>query len=260
MPRRSERSWEAALEEFLEPWLGSEEVEGVVATGSRVFGTATPRSDVDVHIVLADGTDWRERGNRVVRGFLIEYFANPVAQIQKYMEEDHLEGKRTDARMLALGRIVFDRRGAVNDLRSDAKRRFEEPFPEMGRDEVELAKYGLWDQLDGLHDLWEARSPGFRYTADLALAHLVEVLARFHQVEAPPPTRLHPFLTDARFRERYGLPELPAPDLVEGLRSALEDEDGEHLLGTIARLTSQVLDAMGGFDIDGWRLRSVPTV
>lgn len=175
------------------------------------------------------------------------------------MEEDELAGRRTDARMLALGRIVFDRRGVVKELCEYAERKFEKPFPEMGADDIELAKYGLWDQLDGLRELWETGSPGFRYAADLALAHLIEVFARFLRVEAPPPTRLHRFLFDPHFRERYVLPELPDRHFAEGLRTALDEEDSEQLLNAIAAMTSRVLDAMGGFNIDGWRLRSAPS-
>jgi predicted nucleotidyltransferase len=256
MLRSDPSSWQEALTEFLLPWRELDAVEGAVVTGSRVFGTATARSDVDVHIVLIDGIEWRERGNRMVRAHLIEYFANPIAQIKKYMEEDHRAGKRNDARMFALGRVVFDRRGEVEELRRYAKDQFALPFTELDHSETELAKYGLWDQLDGLRDLRDERSPGFAFAAAIALAALVETYARYLRLEVPPLNRLHRFLTDPTFRERYFLAELPDAGFSDLLRRALEETDEQAVLDAIDRLTSHVLDSMGGFDIDGWRLRS----
>jgi hypothetical protein len=249
-------SWEDALAEFLKPWRESRDVEGAVATGSRVLGTATPHSDIDVHLVLVEGTEWRERGNRIVRGYLIEYFLNPVVQIKQYMEDDRRSGRRTNARMFARGWILFDHRGAVEELCEYAKHQFDLPLVGLSSDETELAKYALWDGLDGLRELQEEGSPGFLFAAYAALIGLVTTYARFLRFEVPPSTRLHRFVTDGRFRERYALADCPDTEFSRLIRDALEERDEERILALMTDLTTHVLDAMGGFDIDAWRLRS----
>ncbi|WP_245610422.1 nucleotidyltransferase domain-containing protein [Thermococcus celericrescens] len=66
-----------ALEIFLEEWREKDFVEAALLTGSYAISMETKYSDVDVYIILSDNVDWRERGNKIIDGILIEYFANP---------------------------------------------------------------------------------------------------------------------------------------------------------------------------------------
>ena len=82
------KDWETALDKFLVSWKVRKEVTGVLVCGSFVTGKPAPHSDIDLHIVLSESVLWRERGNKIVDGFLIEYFANPPRQIREYFKED----------------------------------------------------------------------------------------------------------------------------------------------------------------------------
>ncbi len=57
-------------------------------SGSRVTSFASKYSDIDVYIILSDDVEWRERGNKMIDGCLIEYFANPIKQIKSYFKEE----------------------------------------------------------------------------------------------------------------------------------------------------------------------------
>src|SRR2546422_142981 len=116
--------WETALRKFLAPWKARTDVVGALVCGSRVHGTATRRSDVDVHIVLRAGVRWRERGNKIVDGYLVEYFANPAWQHRKYEIEDAKDNTRINARMFAFGRIIFEKDGSVARLQRSGRRAF----------------------------------------------------------------------------------------------------------------------------------------
>jgi hypothetical protein len=112
--------WEAALAKWLEPWRTRPEVTGALVCGSYVTGDPSPRSDIDVHVVLKPATKWRERGNDVVDGFLIEYFANPPKSIRGYFRQNYAANDHMDATMFVTGRILFDRSGAVAKLKREA--------------------------------------------------------------------------------------------------------------------------------------------
>src|SRR5678809_1533306 len=133
--------WEAALRKFLRPWKARRDVVGALVCGSRVHGTATRRSDVDVHIILKDTVRWRERGNKVVDGFLIEYFANPAWQHRKYEAEDAGDNTRINARMFASGKIIFDNDGSVARLQRAGRHAMRSRFKRPGRMAREAAKY-----------------------------------------------------------------------------------------------------------------------
>src|SRR5688500_2659177 len=147
--------WEAAFEKFLARWRRRKEVTGALVCGSFVTGFATAHSDVDVHILLRPSTKWRERGNEIVDGVLMEYFANPPGRVRKYFAEDHGNNSHMCATQFATGRVVFDDTGVVAKLQREAKRWINKPFKRPGRVEKLRAKYGLWDQLDTFQDAIE---------------------------------------------------------------------------------------------------------
>src|SRR4051812_21721623 len=72
--RASRDRWGKLIENFLAEWQAREPLVGALVTGSRVIGTATPESDIDIHLILPDDVEWRERGNLRIDGLLVEYF------------------------------------------------------------------------------------------------------------------------------------------------------------------------------------------
>ncbi len=62
---------------------------GILVCGSYITGNPSTHSDLDVHIILNENVNYRERGNKIVDGLLIEYFANPAKQIREYFKDDY---------------------------------------------------------------------------------------------------------------------------------------------------------------------------
>ena len=93
-----------ALEKFLSDWKDKDKIIGVLVCGSFVTGGASKHSDIDVQIILDNEVTWRERGNKIVDGFLIEYFANPLYRYEGYFEEDYSRNRTVTAHMFATGK------------------------------------------------------------------------------------------------------------------------------------------------------------
>ena len=66
--------WEHAVNTFLKQYINEDYFLGAILTGSYATGNNNPDSDIDIFIVTKDTTNWRERGNKLVDGYLIEYF------------------------------------------------------------------------------------------------------------------------------------------------------------------------------------------
>lgn len=249
-------AWEQALDKFLSVWKKRKYVLGAMATGSYVSGRATKYSDIDVHIILSDKVEWRERGNKIVDGFLIEYFANPVRRLKGYSEEDYAENARTNARMFCTGKIIFDKTGAVAKLQKDAKEEMKRKFRKPDNIWTELAKYKLWDNLDTLKDLRDKKSPDFEYVFYLALEAAIRTYSKYIRAEVPPPFRLHLLLTDEGFRRDYKFEEFPDRKFSELVLKCIVEKDRLVMLQNMEKLTNYVLEKMGGFKIDGWKMRT----
>ena len=76
-------NWREKLNIFTENFKHKNDVIGILVCGSYITGSPTNHSDLDVHMVLENNVNYRERGNKIIDGLLIEYFANPPRQIEQ---------------------------------------------------------------------------------------------------------------------------------------------------------------------------------
>ncbi len=248
--------WEIALNKFIKKWERQKKVTGALLTGSYVTGTPSKYSDIDIYIVLSDDMKTRERGNRIIDGYLMEYFANPVRQIKAYFKEEFEKNKSITARMFATGKVLFDKKGDVKALRKEAERWMRKKFRKPDKASVEISKYSLWDDLDNLKELHSSKSVIFRFAYFFLLQEIMNVYSKYLQIEIVAPSKLLKYLTSEQFRKKYILKEFPDKTFARLFVKCLKKDD----MGLIKNLTNYVLDKLGGFDIDGWKLRSRTTI
>ena len=230
------------------------EYEGSILCGSHAVGTANTASDIDIHILLSDSIGWRERGNKMVDGYLIEYFANPLRQFEDQLKRDLGRGKRTLARMLATGRIVHDERGEAEKLKRWAKGQMSHALPKLDGGSMETAKYALWDSIDGLSGE-EPSSPAFSYLYPQVVDEALRKYALFHGLEAPAASKAYRFFAEASFPEKYGMEKFPDPLFGKLFVQCLEaDKEGQ--ITAARNLADFVENSVGGFNIDGWKVQT----
>ena len=245
-------TWQKAVQKFIEPWKKRSDVIGALVCGSFVSGLATKNSDIDIHIILSNKVNWRERGNKIVDGYMIEYFANPIKQIKKYQQEIFTDMRRTDARMFSSGIILFDKTGELIKFQKFSKKRMFTSFKAQSKFSIELSKYFLWDEADNLKDLYEQHSPGF----SLFYYHLLEITiktyAKFLKLEIAPPSKLYRFLTDKNFCEKYKIEQFSDQVFVKHFLQALKKPDFKR----VNQLVNYVLVQIGGLKVDGFKLKT----
>ncbi len=246
------KSIESSLEKFLKPWQKKEGYLGAILTGSYATGTQTEFSDVDVQIVYDDNVSWRERGNKIIDGYLFEYFANPIPQYKKYMEKEFLSGKRTTARMFVTGKIIEDPTGQVSRLKKEATTIFKRKLRPMSKTDIEVAKYSIWDAVDGLKDLSVKQTPDFSVQYGISLGKILDYYTKFLKIEGPTSSKMFRFLNEKSFRDKYQMPQIPDPKFVNLFLAALAKQD----LKDIEKLAKYVQLKMGGFNNDGWKLKT----
>ena len=250
--------WQKPLDKFLSEWKDRPYVLGAILTGSRATTHYSERSDFDVYIILSDSIRWRERGNKVIDGLLFEYFANPAKQIRTYFKKEFSDYDRLTSTMFVTGKVIFDRTGAVRRLVREAQRWLDKDFPKQGRQQREQDKYAVSDLLDGLRDLHDHGSKGFEFLYYHTLKRTFDGYAKFLRVE-PPSTnesKMVKILEDADFRRQYKIREFPDRIFVRLFLRCLEKKTDAERMDSIDMLAKHVLNKMGGFDIDGWKLRS----
>ncbi|WDV06882.1 nucleotidyltransferase domain-containing protein [Lysinibacillus irui] len=248
--------WKTALETFLKDWQDRDEVIGALVCGSYVTGNPSKRSDIDVHIILAEDVAWRERGNRVINGFLIEYFANPPSQIRRYFLDDFNKRRTMSMVQFKTGRILYDYTGIIKDLKYEAEEWLSKRYKKVNKTVLEIKKYGLWDALDNLKDCYEQDRKDFTFTYHNELANLFTEYCHFLNLEMIPSYQICAYLEDPLYLQKYCKTAFPDDDFKKSFMKAMQEDDAQKKMELFEALVNYVLKKMGGFHIDGWQMKS----
>ena len=245
------KDWEKALYKFLEKYKNKPYFEGAVLCGSYATGNQNKFSDIDVHILLSDSQNWRERGIVFESGFLIEYFMNPIKKIQQEFQDDYLNGGNASANMFGYGRILFDKYGYVKQLHNEAIKILKKTPRKWKKKDLTLDLYGVWNLMDELNGL--VLEKRFFNTIYYELARALQGL--YFKIKGIPRmsfTKTEKILTDSNFAKRYHIQKLPDKKFTKLFLDALHTVD----IIKIQKLYDFVIKNVGGFDIETFKIRS----
>jgi hypothetical protein len=232
------------------------EVVGAVVCGSYITGNPSKHSDVDVQILLDKKVKWRERGNKIIDGVLIEYFANPLPQNFKYFEDDYASNSRTNVHMFTTGRVLFDKNGDVKKIIEKANEWKKKEYKKMPKVVAELKKYSLWDMKDNLEEIYESGNDEFYFVYYNYLNSLFENYCKFLGFDNININKVRRFLTDKKDKKKYRINDFPDEKFVKLFLNALKNNEPRIMVKVYKELTSYVLNKMGKFNLDGWKIRS----
>lgn len=237
-----------SLDKFVEKYRGNPRVIGIILSGSHVHCKPGPHSDMDVHVVL-DKSQYRERGNTFIDGQEIEYFINPVKQIEKYFKE---EAKPHDtpstAHMFANCKVLYKKGKQLDKLIAKAKKLIKKEHAKLKSVEVELAKYALDDLRKDLDDVYYHMDDfSILAISNQILNKCLEVFFRVKRVPQEKPKRLQAQLKklDAKFEKLF--------------REASIEPNIDKRRAKLKKLIDYVEKLLGGRRSKEWKLKSKVT-
>lgn len=244
MPTTAHR--QSALDTSVTPRKKRKDVIGMLVCGSYITGSPTKQSDIDVHILLDKKAKRRERGNIIIDGVLIEYFANPVAQHYIYAEEEYAQRRKHNAHMFVTGKVIFDKTSELKKLIKDMKGYMKKEYLPQSFVDIELAKYHLWDIADNLTELCSTKAPDFIFVFHHNLATLFETYATFLKFDALPIHKLRRLLVEMHDKKKYHITDFPDQVFNKAFVEALTTtkQKRKELMHIYERLTHHVLEKM----------------
>jgi len=248
--------WEIALKKFLKNWESKKEVVGAIVCGSFVTGNPSDHSDIDLHLILNKKTKWRERGNVIIDGILIEYFANPARRHYEYSKEDYQSRRKINAHMFSTGRVLFDKTGELKQLVNEAKKDMIRKYPKVDKTAIELSKYAIWDMRDNLEEIYDAKGDEFEFVYHVQLNGLFDKYSKFVRFDSIPANKLKRFLANEKDQKKYHIAKFPDQEFVKLFVEAITLRDYSQMIKKYEQLTNHILKKMGGFNIDGWKIRT----
>ncbi len=234
--------WKLALKKFIEPYLKDEEVEAILLVGSYAVNNQNQFSDIDVYIILNDNAEYRERGNKKIDDYLIEYFINPVHLVREYLQNDKRGHGGAMANMLLKGKIIIDRHNIIPDLQKEAQ-----IAKKIKPAKDPMKYYACWHAFDEY--LAAAYHNELQYY--LCLKYLVECYLANNGYCILPEQKIEKFFKDDKYRANYDIGDFPNNEF-NHLVIKCFDYPNRHNLQNLY----DFVIADGQFDIQNFALRN----
>jgi predicted nucleotidyltransferase len=248
--------FEKATNKFLEDWKDKDFVVGALVCGSFITGNPSKYSDIDLHIILSKDTKFRERGNKIIDGFLIEYFANPIKIHYDYLKEDLSSGRKATIHMFSTGKVLFDKTGELTEFKQEMVERKNERIPALSKYKLEITKYFLFDNFDNLKEVIEEDKPDYLVAYFSYLFDVYEAYSLFKRVNVAPRHKVFDYLNDEKVKSKYFVENFDDEEFVLLMNKCFKLEDRFLMLENIEKLKDHVIENMGGLKVDGFKFRS----
>ncbi len=205
--------WQKAVEKFLEHYKKENYFLGAILTGSYATGNNDENSDIDIYIVTKDETNWRERGNKNIDGFLIEYFINPKRKILSYMEKGLQDYHISTTMIFVNAKILYDKDGSVQELINIAKNNTNfNNLANVDGFKYKMNCYSVWDGYDELESKYNKHEDiDFSYHIFL---ERIESYFYNKQIPSIPLNKIEKIFTNEIYREKYNIQKLPNQELL----------------------------------------------
>jgi Icc-related predicted phosphoesterase len=237
---------------FLEPYLADNNIQAAILTGSYAQGNQNKYSDIDIFIISSDTLNWRERGTKIFSNYSFEYFINPPKIIIKEMEE--LKSMATVV-IIANGKEIFDKTGIVKQLKEKAFRIIKNPIDPINNIEIEMIKYYLNNHYDQLTRAYEIGTNEFHFLYYTYLEYIIYSYGKYNGIALSPKTKIYQYIFDEEYYLNKDLKKIDDNNFLEILKRCMKNNKNEIMYKNITELKNYLLNLVGGFNIDGWKMR-----
>ncbi|MFT4311466.1 MAG: nucleotidyltransferase domain-containing protein [Candidatus Woesearchaeota archaeon] len=235
------QNWEIATNKFLEDWKNKKDVIGIIICGSYITGNPSKHSDVDIQIILDNKVNYRERGNKIINGMLIEYFANPLKKLKEYEESDFKSRRKVMNHMLATGKVVLDKTGEIKKLVAQMKKQLNKKYPKMNKTVIEITKYHIWDMKDNLEEVYKNKDLNFQYVYYNQLNDVFEKYTKYLQTDYYTPDKQQKILISKKNQKKYCIQNFPDKEFKKKYLEALKVKNKKDMLKKYIEITNYAL-------------------
>lgn len=245
--------WQLALEKFLDEYKNKDYFVGALLTGSYATENYDKNSDIDIYIVTTNETKWRERGNKNIDGFIIEYFINPKQKVLSYFEKELKDYHMSTTMMFVNGKILYDKDGSVKELINIAKNNFN--LSDIDDFKYKLNCYIVWDGFDELESKYNKKED-IDFTYNIFLQRVIDAYFYNKQIPSIPLNKIEKVLKDEVYRNKYNIVKLPDQDFITKLNNCFNEKDYDKKYIFAKELYKYFLNEFKDFDINNFSLRS----
>lgn len=248
--------WQLAIEKFLNEYKNEDYFLGAILTGSYATGNNDKNSDIDIYIVTKNDTEWRERGNKNIDGFLIEYFINPKKKILSYMEKELQDYHMSTTMIFVNAKILYDNDGSVQELINIAKNNANlSDLGNLDNFKYKMNCYSVWDGFDELESKYN-KHQDIDFSYYIFLQRVIDAYFYNKQIPSIPLNKIEIILKDIEYREKYNVRKMPNQEFIIRIIKCLDEKDYDKKFEYAKDLYNYFLNQFNDFDINNLVVRS----
>lgn len=110
--------------------------------------------------------------------------------------------------------------------------------------------------LDNLEEVYERKSSDFEFVYFNSLQQMINFYSEFLGFYRFSPNKMLLFLQDKKDMKKYSIPKFPDQVFAKLFVKAIKEKNKVKKMNLFKQLIQRMQLKMGGFDIDGWKVRS----
>ena len=249
------KNWEIVLNKFLEQYINEEYFIGAILTGSYATGNNDVNSDIDVFIVTKDSTTWRERGNKLIDGYMIEYFINPVRQVLKEFEDGFKDNNIATTLIFAGSKILYDKDGIIEKLVNRAKEDLNKELAPISEFKWKMNCYTIWHSFYELNSKY-TKNEDIDFTYNIFLNDVIQSYFLNNQLPLLPVHKIEKILKNEEYRKKYNVKKLQDDIFVDKLLKCFREKEYNKKFIYAKELYEYYMEQNSKFDINNFSFRS----
>ena len=246
---------EQLIDYFIEPYKKNDDIQAAILTGSYAQGYQNKYSDIDIFIISSDTLNWRERGNKIIENYMFEYFINPAKVIFKEIDEYKKSGMAT-ALIIANGVEIYDKTGIVKQLKEKAFDVIDNLNNPMNGYEMEMIKYYTNYYFEQLKRAYDDNQFEFMFLYHTYIEYIIYSYGKFNGIILPLKTKIYQYIFNENYFINNNLKKISDNNFLDILKKCMTEFKKDIMYKNITDLKEYFINSIGGFNIDGWKIRS----
>jgi predicted nucleotidyltransferase len=242
----------SVINSFLEPYRADNDIQAAILTGSYAQENQNKYSDIDIFIVSSDKLNWREQGYKIISNYVVDYFINPPKIILKEIEEYKF---MTTALIISNGKVIFDKTGIIERLKEKACEIIKRPIEPISNFEIEMIKYDTNYNYEQLSRAYEYDTNEFLFLYYTYLENIIYSFGKCNGITLPRRTKIYQYILVDEYSVNKDLNKINDNNFLEILKRCMKNNESEIMYKNITELKDCLLNLVGGFNKEGWKIR-----
>lgn len=217
--------YQMAVSDFITKmnYLENKHVLGIIVYGSYVTGYNNKNSDIDMHIIKDDSDERIYRGVSNIDGFKIEYFEKPISDVYLSIENDFETNENAYLTIIGHGKVLFDRDGSIEKLKSHILEKYSQPLPALSGDDAKEMAVIIDNRVIKLKSMFDNNKPEFIYNYYLVVEKIRKFYSRLCGCANIPVDKVFRIYTDKRYRESFCKSIIPDEEFLDMYFNAVKN-------------------------------------